>query len=40
VPVRKKGKLPGETFEDSYDLEYGSATLEVHRDAFTPASGC
>ena len=36
VPVRKKGKLPGETFEDSYDLEYGSATLEVHRDAFTP----
>ncbi|MEO3870208.1 adenine phosphoribosyltransferase [Nonomuraea sp. B12E4] len=36
VPVRKKGKLPAETLEESYDLEYGSATLEVHRDAFTP----
>ncbi|MBB4916838.1 adenine phosphoribosyltransferase [Streptosporangium saharense] len=36
VPVRKKGKLPAETLEASYDLEYGSATIEVHRDAFTP----
>ncbi|MFF3443972.1 adenine phosphoribosyltransferase [Streptosporangium sp. NPDC002721] len=36
VPVRKKGKLPSETLEASYDLEYGSATIEVHRDAFTP----
>lgn len=36
VPVRKKGKLPAETFEESYDLEYGSATIEVHRDAFAP----
>ncbi|MET7331347.1 adenine phosphoribosyltransferase [Nonomuraea sp. NPDC005650] len=36
VPVRKKGKLPAETLEESYDLEYGSATIEVHRDAFTP----
>ncbi|MEM8850023.1 MAG: adenine phosphoribosyltransferase [Pseudomonadota bacterium] len=33
VPLRKKGKLPGATFEQEYDLEYGSATLEVHRDA-------
>jgi len=30
IPVRKKGKLPGETIEYSYDLEYGSATVEVH----------
>ncbi|GGK91527.1 adenine phosphoribosyltransferase [Planomonospora parontospora subsp. parontospora] len=36
VPVRKKGKLPAETFEASYDLEYGSAVVEVHRDAFAP----
>jgi adenine phosphoribosyltransferase len=35
VPVRKKGKLPAETLEASYDLEYGSAVIEVHRDAFT-----
>jgi adenine phosphoribosyltransferase len=34
VPVRKKGKLPGPTHEVSYELEYGRATLEVHRDAF------
>ena len=30
VPVRKKGKLPCKTIEQSYDLEYGSATLEIH----------
>lgn len=36
VPVRKKGKLPAATFEESYQLEYGSATIEVHRDAFAP----
>lgn len=30
IPVRKKGKLPGETVEFSYDLEYGSATVEIH----------
>ena len=36
VPVRKAGKLPGATHAQSYDLEYGSATLEVHADAFTP----
>jgi adenine phosphoribosyltransferase len=35
VLVRKKGKLPPSTHEISYDLEYGSATLEVHADAFT-----
>jgi adenine phosphoribosyltransferase len=36
VPVRKKGKLPSETLEETYDLEYGSAVIEVHRDAFAP----
>ena len=34
VPVRKKGKLPYKTIEESYALEYGTATLEVHEDAF------
>jgi adenine phosphoribosyltransferase len=33
VPVRKKGKLPAETIEVSYSLEYGSGTLEIHKDA-------
>ena len=33
VPVRKKGKLPCETIEESYDLEYGRATLEIHKDS-------
>jgi adenine phosphoribosyltransferase len=33
VPVRKKGKLPSAIFAQEYDLEYGSATLEVHQDA-------
>ena len=33
IPVRKKGKLPGETLEESYNLEYGSDTLEIHKDA-------
>lgn len=36
VPVRKKGKLPAETLEEAYQLEYGSAVIEVHADAFTP----
>jgi adenine phosphoribosyltransferase len=36
VPVRKAGKLPGPTHAASYALEYGEATLEVHRDAFVP----
>ena len=35
VPVRKAGKLPGETHAVSYALEYGEATLEVHRDGIT-----
>lgn len=34
VPIRKKGKLPYKIFEESYDLEYGSATIAVHQDAF------
>jgi adenine phosphoribosyltransferase len=34
VPVRKQGKLPGQTYAESYELEYGTATLEVHTDAF------
>ena len=33
VPVRKKGKLPAETISESYNLEYGQATLEIHKDA-------
>ncbi len=36
VPVRKAGKLPRETHAVSYDLEYDSATLELHRDAVRP----
>jgi adenine phosphoribosyltransferase len=36
VPVRKAGKLPRETYAVSYALEYGEATLEVHRDAIVP----
>jgi adenine phosphoribosyltransferase len=36
VPVRKAGKLPGETLSESYALEYGTAEIEVHIDAFEP----
>jgi adenine phosphoribosyltransferase len=36
VPVRKQGKLPAQTYAESYALEYGTATLEVHTDAFDP----
>jgi adenine phosphoribosyltransferase len=36
VPVRKHGRLPGPTYAQSYDLEYGTATIEVHQDAFAP----
>jgi adenine phosphoribosyltransferase len=37
VPVRKKGKLPCKTIQESYDLEYGTDTLEIHEDAIQPA---
>ena len=37
VPIRKKGKLPGATFAQDYELEYGTATIEVHTDAFSPS---
>jgi len=36
VPVRKKGKLPRETVAMDYDLEYGSAEIEMHKDAIRP----
>ncbi len=36
VPVRKAGKLPGLTLQGRYDLEYGSAVIEVQQDAFRP----
>jgi adenine phosphoribosyltransferase len=37
VPIRKKGKLPAATYAQDYELEYGTATLEVHTDAFAPS---
>lgn len=36
VPVRKKGKLPYDTISEEYDLEYGTATMEIHTDACQP----
>jgi adenine phosphoribosyltransferase len=36
VPVRKKGKLPAETYSASYELEYGTDQLEIHKDAIEP----
>jgi adenine phosphoribosyltransferase len=38
VPVRKKGKLPYTTYEQSYDLEYGSNTVAIHTDAIKPGT--
>jgi adenine phosphoribosyltransferase len=38
VPVRKLGKLPGDVVSVEYDLEYGSATLEMHKDAMKPGA--
>ena len=36
IPVRKKGKLPAEVIAKEYDLEYGTATIEIHKDALKP----
>lgn len=38
VPIRKKGKLPYETYEQSYELEYGSETVAIHVDALKPGA--
>jgi adenine phosphoribosyltransferase len=38
VPVRKKGKLPGEVIQKEYDLEYGTDILEIHKDAIEKGS--
>ena len=38
VPIRKKGKLPFDTVSQSYDLEYGEATVEIHTDAIKPGA--
>src|SRR3954452_17645693 len=38
IPVRKKGKLPYSTYEQSYDLEYGTNTIALHTDAVKPGS--
>jgi len=38
VPVRKKGKLPFQTFEEDYALEYGTATVAMHIDAIKPGA--
>ena len=35
IPIRKKGKLPYKTLEESYSLEYGTATIEIHTDALS-----
>lgn len=38
VPIRKRGKLPWKTHQASYELEYGTDTLEIHQDAFAPGA--
>jgi adenine phosphoribosyltransferase len=38
IPIRKPGKLPYTTIQQSYDLEYGSSTIEIHEDAFPKGS--
>jgi adenine phosphoribosyltransferase len=38
VPIRKKGKLPFETVAETYELEYGNATVEMHTDAVQPGA--
>jgi adenine phosphoribosyltransferase len=38
VPIRKKGKLPYHTLEESYDLEYGANTVAIHSDAVRPGA--
>lgn len=38
VPIRKQGKLPYQTVIQEYELEYGSAAIEIHRDAFAPGA--
>ncbi len=36
IPVRKPGKLPWKTYQETYDLEYGKDTLEIHQDSVAP----
>ncbi|HET8829679.1 MAG TPA: adenine phosphoribosyltransferase [Pelobium sp.] len=38
IPIRKAGKLPFKTIQQSYSLEYGSAIIEIHEDAFEPGA--
>lgn len=38
IPIRKKGKLPYKTYSQSYDLEYGTASIEIHQESIKPGS--